>query len=138
MVEYERVLVPIVGKQSDEAAIELACNLARKDTEICLVHVIEITRGSSLDTEVDTEIGRSEDMLSRGKVFASNKGYDAQASLLQARDVASAIVDEATERESNLIVMASQYKRKFGVFSLGSVIPTVLKNSQCPVMLIQT
>ena len=138
MVEYEKILVPIAGKQSDETAIELACNFAGKNAEIYLVHVIELTRGSSLDTEIDTEIGKAEDMLSRGKVFASNKGYDVQASLLQARDVASAIIDEATDRESDLIVMSSQYKRKFGVFNLGSVIPTVLKRAQCPIMLIQT
>jgi nucleotide-binding universal stress UspA family protein len=36
-----------------------------------------------------------------------------------------------------LILMGIKYKRRFGQFSLGSVVPYVLKNAPCPVILYQ-
>jgi len=51
--------------------------------------------------------------------------------------VGPAIVDEAVERGVNIIIMGIAYKQRFGQFSLGNVAPYVLKNSPCPVMLLQ-
>jgi nucleotide-binding universal stress UspA family protein len=47
--------------------------------------------------------------------------------------VGTAIVDEALEREVDLIVMGISYKRKFGEFDLGHTAPYVLKNAPCRV-----
>jgi nucleotide-binding universal stress UspA family protein len=41
------------------------------------------------------------------------------------------------EREVDLILMGFKYKRHFGQFNLGNVVPYVLKNSPCPVILYQ-
>jgi nucleotide-binding universal stress UspA family protein len=41
------------------------------------------------------------------------------------------------ERGIDLILMGIKYKRSFGQFSLGSVVPYVLKNAPCPVILYQ-
>jgi nucleotide-binding universal stress UspA family protein len=46
-------------------------------------------------------------------------------------------VDEAVEREIDLIVMGLTYKKHYGQFSMGNVIPYVLKNAPCPVILYQ-
>ena len=46
-------------------------------------------------------------------------------------------VDEAVERGVDLILMGFSYKRRFGQYSLGHVVPFVLKNSPCPVILYQ-
>ena len=60
-----------------------------------------------------------------------------ETDVLQAREAGPAIIDEAAEREINLILMGISYKRRFGQFSLGNVVPYVLKNSPCPVILYQ-
>jgi Universal stress protein family len=44
-------------------------------------------------------------------------------------------VDEALEREVDLIVMGIGYKRKFGEFDMGHTAPYVLKNAPCRVWL---
>ena len=46
-----------------------------------------------------------------------------------------AIVNEAEEREADLILMGVKYKTPFGEFNLGDVAPYVLKNARCPVIL---
>jgi nucleotide-binding universal stress UspA family protein len=46
-------------------------------------------------------------------------------------------VDEAVERGVSLILMGIKYKKSFGQFSMGDVVPYVLKNSPCPVILYQ-
>jgi hypothetical protein len=44
-------------------------------------------------------------------------------------------VDEALEREVDLIVMGIGYKRKFGEFDMGRTAPYVMKNAPCRVWL---
>jgi nucleotide-binding universal stress UspA family protein len=41
------------------------------------------------------------------------------------------------ERGVDLILMGVKYKRRFGQFNVGSVVPYVLKNAPCPVILYQ-
>ena len=58
-----------------------------------------------------------------------------ETDLLQAREAGPTIVDEAVARGIDLILMGVEYKRHFGQFSLGSVVPYVLKNAPCRVIL---
>ena len=58
-----------------------------------------------------------------------------EATLLQARDVGPAVVQEAMERGAQLIVMQMPYKKRFGSFTLGDTIPYILKNAPCQVIL---
>jgi len=58
-----------------------------------------------------------------------------EATLVQARDVGPAVVQEAVERGSELIVMQMPYKKRFGTFTLGDTIPYILKNAPCQVIL---
>src|SRR5438309_1683014 len=54
---------------------------------------------------------------------------------LQARDIGTAIVEEAVEAKADLILLGMPYRRKFGEFDLGRTIPYVLKNAPCEVWL---
>ena len=58
-----------------------------------------------------------------------------EATLLQARDVGPAVVQEAVERGAELIVMQMPYKKRFGSFTLGDTIPYIIKNAPCRVIL---
>ena len=57
--------------------------------------------------------------------------------VLQAREVGPAIINEAVEREVDLILMGAWYQARFGEFSLGEIVPYVLKNAPCRVILYQ-
>jgi nucleotide-binding universal stress UspA family protein len=74
-------------------------------------------------------------VLARAEHVAEEFGIDVETEILQARDVGTAIVDEALEREIDLIVMGIGYKRKFGEFDMGHTAPYVLKNAPCRVWL---
>jgi nucleotide-binding universal stress UspA family protein len=147
-MEFDKILVPVVGSQADGGAMKLACRLAKKDKDrekdkekgkgkIWAVSVVAIKRALPLDAEIDSEIKKAEDVLDRIQSVAEEEKFEIETDVLQARDVGPAIVDEAVERGINLILMGITYKRQFGQFSLGDVVPYVLKNSPCPVILYQ-
>ena len=136
-MEFHKILVPVVGTDTDERAIELADRLlAKKDKgKIYIVHVISIERALPIDAEVESEIGKAEDILKHIENIAEEKGYKIETDLLQAREAGLAIVNEAVEREVDLILMGIIYKTRFGEFSLGDVAPYILKNAPCHVIL---
>ena len=137
-LEFQRVLVPVAGTKADEGAIELACKLAKSKNnkcEIFAVHVIPVERSLPLDTEVTSKIGVAENILSRIEEIAQNQGCHIETEMLQARDVGPAIIDEAKNKEVDLILMGISYKKHFGQFCLGDVIPYVLENAPCRVII---
>ena len=137
-MELKRILVPASGGEADKDAIELACRLAKKNNgKIWSVYVITIKRALPVDAEIESETHEAEDILNRIEEVAENLDYEVETDVLQARDAGPAIIDEAVERGVDLILMAITYKRRFGQFSLGNIVPYVLKNAQCPVILLQ-
>ena len=136
MIVFSKILVPVVGTEADEEAIKLACRLAKKDKgKIWVIYVIALKRSLPLNAEVESEIREGEEILDHMESVAEEEDYEVETDLLQARDAGPAIIDEAVERGVNLILMGITYKTRFGQFSLGSVVPYILKNSPCRVIL---
>ncbi|HET6477775.1 MAG TPA: universal stress protein [Dehalococcoidales bacterium] len=137
-MEFQKILVPVVGSEADAEAIKLAIRLAKKEKgKIWSVYVVTIKRALPLDAEIKPEIEKAEDILDHMEILAEEEDYEVETDVLQAREVGPAIIDEAVERGVDLILMGVKYKRRFGQFSLGNVVPYVLKNSPCPVILHQ-
>jgi len=135
-MEFSKILVPVAGTEADEEAVKLACRLAKKDKgKIWSVCVITIKRSLPLDAEIESEIREAEAILDHIERVAEEQDYEVETDILQAREAGPAIIDEAVERNINLILMGVKYKSRFGQFSLGNVVPYVLKNAPCPVIL---
>jgi len=136
-MEFHNILVPVAGTKADEGAMELACSLAKRKNKsiIFAVHVIPVERSLPLDAEIESEIGRAETILSHIEEIAQKRGCVVETDILQAREVGPAIIDEAIEREVDLILIGVTYKKHFGQFCLGDVLPYVLKNAPCRVLL---
>ena len=135
-MEFHKILVPVVGTKADEEAIRLACRLTKKNKgRIWAVYVITIKRTLPLDAEMEPEIKKAEAILDHIEKVAEEEDCEIETDLLQAREAAPAIIDEAVERQVNLILMGVTYGRRFGQFSLGNVVPDVLKNVPCRVIL---
>ncbi|MDP2932314.1 MAG: universal stress protein [Chloroflexota bacterium] len=135
-MEFHKILVPIGGTEIDEDAMRLACWLAKKfKGKIWAVYVITVKRSLPLEAEIEPEIRRAEDMLNHIEQVAKQEDYEVETDVLQAREAGPAIIDEATERGIDLILMGVKYKKTFGQFNLGDLIPYVLKNAPCPVIL---
>lgn len=137
-MEFKKILVPVAGSEADAEAIKLACRLAKKDKgKIWVVYVVAVKRALPLDIEIDSEIQKAGNILDSAERIAEGEDYEVTTDVLQARDVGPAIINEAVERDVNLIILGVKYKTHFGQFSVGSVIPYVLKNAPRPVILYQ-
>ena len=94
-------------------------------------------RSLPLNAEIEREIAKGEDILDHAQSVAEEQDYKIETDLVQAREAGPTIIDEAVERKVDLIVMGITHKIRFGQFSLGSVVPYVLKNAPCRVILYQ-
>ena len=137
-MEFKNILVPVAGTDADDEALVLACRLSKKNkSKIWSVYVITIERTLPLEAEIESEIQKAEGILTHAEEMAEQEDCKVQTDVLQARDAGPAIIDEAVERGADLIVMGIEYKKHFGQFSLGDVVPYVLKNAPCQVILHQ-
>ena len=135
-MEFKKILMPVTGTEVDNEAMRLACRLGKKDkAKVWVVYVITIKRSLPIDAEIEAETKKAEDILDRIASLAAEEDYEIETDLLQAREAGPAIVDEAVERGVDLILMGVPYKRSFGQFSLGTVVPYVLINAPCRVIL---
>jgi len=140
-MDFNNILVPVVDTAAAEEAVKLACGLAQKNkgkkSKIFAIYVIAVDRSLPLDAVIVSQIQKAEDILDHMENIAAELGCDIATDVLQSREVGPAIVDEAVEREADVILMGITYKTSFGQFTMGNVVPYVLKNAPCRVMLYQ-
>jgi nucleotide-binding universal stress UspA family protein len=136
--EFNKILVPVSGTKADDEAVRLACRLAKKTKgKIWAIYVITVKRALPLDAELETETRYGEEILDRALSIAEEQEFELETDLLQAREAGPTIIDEAVEHQADLILMGVEYKRNFGQFNLGSVVPYVLRNAPSRVILYQ-
>ncbi len=137
-MEIHKILMPVIGTEADEEAMRLACRLAKKNkSKILAIYSIKIKRALPLDAEIESEIQKAEAVLDHIEMVAEEQDYEIETDILQAREAGPAIIDEAMERGADLILIGIKHKTRFGQFSLGHVVPYVLQNAPCPVILYQ-
>ncbi|MFN0070134.1 MAG: universal stress protein [Chloroflexota bacterium] len=131
-IQARRILVPVNGNPTDRDMLAFACQIGRvKHGEIHAIYIIEVKRSLPLDADLPEEAARGEEVLDRAEEIAGEFETSIQTELLQARDVGTAIVDEAINRSVDLILLGINYEKRFGEFSMGKTVPYVLKNAPC-------
>lgn len=134
-MKVKRLLLPIKGSPGDEDMVRFACELTRSGHgSIYALYVIEVPRDQALDAELPEQTQQAEEILRWVEETAKEYKGVVSASLLQARDSGPAIVEEAVERDVDLLLMGTVYKRKYGSFSLGATLPYVLQHAPCQVL----
>ena len=137
-IEFSKILVPVAGTTADEGAIELACKLSRSKKDLCeiyAIHVIPVERSLPLDAEDSTKMDAAENILSNIESIGQKQGCPIETEMMQARDIGPTIIEEAKKREVDLILMGMSYKQHCWLFCLGDVIPYVLENAPCRVLI---
>ena len=132
---FRRAVVALNGGPSDQRIVKLvAAQAAKTKAELIAVHVVEIDWTLPLDADI---AGRSEEVqhvLDSAEAIAEERKMVLEPVLLQARDVGAAIVDEATERGADLLVVGLPYRKRFGgEFDIGRTVPYILQNAPCAV-----
>jgi nucleotide-binding universal stress UspA family protein len=135
--DHARVLVPLLGDDAvDGPAVRLAgLLLANRDgVEASLLHVIEVPFDRNLDAEDETAVTRADEVLSQAQSQLAAQGIHVRTSTVQARAAGPAIVDDASEMATDLIIMGLRYKKRFGgQWDAGRTVPYVMRNSTAPV-----
>ena len=136
---FRRAVVALNGGPSDARIVRLVAELARQTkAELVGVHVVEIDWTLPLDSDI---AGRSEEVqrvLDAAESVAEESKVRLEPVLLQARDVAAAIVDETVERAADLLVVGLPYRKRFGgEFAIGRTIPYILQNAPSAVWVLR-
>lgn len=134
----KRILVPVEGAQTDEMALRLACAQGKLErAEVLVLYVIEVRRNLPIDADVGDELERGEQVLEDLIRKSQHWGAKVQTDLLQAREAGPAIVGEAAERQTDLVIMGVPYREKFGAFQTAPRALFVLEHAACRVVLVR-
>lgn len=135
-MKFSNILVAVKGNLVDDDAIRLAGALARQyKAKVWAIYVIELRRSLPLDVESTPEIQHGEEILEHVDALANSLGVHIETELLQARVVGPVLLDEATERNIDLMILGLPYRAPLDEFHLGAAVRHVLKNASCRVWL---
>jgi basic amino acid/polyamine antiporter, APA family len=134
-LEYRSILVPVKPGRESEEAIDLAARLAtERGASIAAFSVVAIPLELPIDTRLEDEEEAADEALDRAAAIGELYGVDVTGRLVRARSPGRAIVDEASRRGSEIIVMGAprRDRARRGVF--GDTVDFVLKNAPVRVM----
>ena len=129
-------MLGLSGGPTDSAVIHLGSQLAKlNNAELYAVHVVEVDWTHDLSEDVASGNEQASSVLDLAEVIAEQYKVKLITSLLQARDVAAALVDEAVESGVDALLVGLPYRKRFGGdFAMGTTIPYILQNAPCQVI----
>lgn len=132
----KNVLVALSGGPLDTELVQVACMMARSARgQVFAVHVVEVPRALPLDAQVDNV--ETEKILAEALSVAQKLSFPIEAEVIQAREAGPGIIDEADDRQCDLIVMGLVPQSRFGQFSLGRTVPYVLTHANARVWIVR-
>ena len=138
-VVFRRAVIALSGGPSDSRIVHLAAELARTGrVELVAVHVVEVDWSLPLDADIAGSSDEAQQVLDYAEEIAEEAKVHLEPVLLQARDVGPALVDEASERNADLLLLGLPYRKRFGGdFAIGRTIPYVLQSAPCAVWVVR-
>ena len=136
---FRRAIIALAGGERDERTIRLVAEVARTlRAELVGVHVVEIEWSLPLDADIASRSEDVQQILDHAELVAEQMKARLEPVLLQAREVGAALVDEASERGADLLVVSLPYRKRFGGdFAIGRTVPYVLKHAPCAVWVVR-
>jgi APA family basic amino acid/polyamine antiporter len=135
-IDYNQILVPIVGSRITDEMMVLACQLAtEKQSSIDGLYVIEVPLNLPLDARLVNERVKAEKVLAMAGRVADAFKVKFTPHVITARQAGKAIVEEAIERRSEVIILGTMRKRRIGNIVFGRTSDFVLDHAPCEVLL---
>jgi len=135
-IDYDQILVPIVGSRISDEMMVLACQLAtEKESSIDGLYVIEVPLNLPLDARLVNEAEKADKVLKAAAIIASQFKVKFTPHVVTARNAGRAIVEEAVARRSEVIILGTTRKRRIGDLVFGRTADYVLDNAPCEVLL---
>jgi APA family basic amino acid/polyamine antiporter len=139
-LEYRSIIVPIAPGYPSDEAMQIACRLAdERRASIVAETVIEVPLELPLDAYLPEQVEEANEQLDEASAIAELYGVQVTERIVRARNAGRAIVDEATRRGSEIIVMGGPRRvrlasGKRAIF--GDTVDFVLKHAPCRVMVV--
>jgi nucleotide-binding universal stress UspA family protein len=109
------VLVVLKGDETDTEIVTFACDVAtRRGAALRALYAIEVPEPQLLSQWREDAEERGRAILSAARETARTLDCTLQGCLLQARDIADAIVEEAVEFGADVVVMAKPHESARG------------------------
>jgi APA family basic amino acid/polyamine antiporter len=136
-VEYHTIVVPVVRSHETEEALVAAARLAaERRATIAAVAVVEVPRSLPIDAELPEAEEEAHELLDSVREILEPYGVRVITRLARGRSAADVIVEEATRRQAELVVLGARRRdvaRRTPVF--GRTVASVLERSPCRVLL---
>jgi nucleotide-binding universal stress UspA family protein len=130
----KRILVPTIGVEYTERAVELACRLGQEQkAEIILIYIIEVVRTMPLDAVLPKAEEKAREYLERAKSIVNLRGLKVKTHIERAREAAEGIIRAAKDFGVDIIVLG--FQPDFSGFFLSRNLEILLKNAPCEVII---
>jgi CIC family chloride channel protein len=136
--EFGRILVPMKLVEIGEEMVATAIALAKeRGAEIEAITVVRVPRRYVLEGALPPHVAAQvEASLEEARLLGVDHGVDVRTDVVRARSIGHAIVDEARERDVDLIVLGSspRWRRQSRFFS--PTVDFVVRNASCEVLVV--
>jgi len=134
-IDYDQILVPIVGSRLTDEMMVLACQLAtEKASSIDALYVMEVPMRRALDELPEIERRRAEKVMQSTAAITADFGVEIRPHIAAARHAGRAIVEMAAERKSDVIILGAVRKRRISDRIFGDTVAYVLRHAPCEVI----
>jgi nucleotide-binding universal stress UspA family protein len=136
-LSYRSILVPIVDREVSEEAMAIACRLAaQRGARVTAVSVIEVPVELPLGSHMVDEEAEAKRLLAEAAAIGDLHGVSVEQEILRGRAAGEAIVDEAGDSDTEIIVLSAPRKQRLSHrrFPFGSTVEYVLRHAPCRVM----
>ena len=135
-VDYDQLLVPIVGSRVSDEMMVLACQLATgKQSSIDGLYVIEVSLNMPLDARLVSERERADKVLRASALIADQFRVKFTPHVVTARAAGKAIVEEARRDGEEVVILGIARKRRIAGNIFGRTVDYVLEHAPCEVLL---
>ena len=129
---YRRIVVPLVGGES-ETSVALAAELASEQgASIIAVVVIELPAELPLEAHMLEEEAQARSLVEEARAIAGSYGVRVRGRVVRARRSGQAIVAEIEAQQADLVVLRTAPGRRTRLF--GNTEEYVLKHASCRVL----
>jgi APA family basic amino acid/polyamine antiporter len=137
-IEYRTIVVPVQRTAESEEALVAAGRLAaERGATVAVVDVIEVPLELTLDAPMREREDEAEDLLDEAQALLERYNVRAVTRLVRARSAGPAIVEEATRRNAELVVVgAPRRTSRSGRPIFGSTADHILRSSPSRVLVV--
>ena len=145
-VQIRKILVPIDGSECSLTAAKYATRIAKdENAQLFCIHIIAsvpygyATSATAIDQYFKDINEKVESWFDKVKNMAKNEGIPGlkTETFTDVKSVIGSIIDYATSRDVDLIVIGTRGRTGLKRFLMGSVANGVVQHAHCPVLLVR-